>query len=269
MCALLLLLRQGPEGGERADAARRHLGAVRLWQRHHQVRCGPVHSHERLCMYTAGCMHEHVPPAACLCIFARRAQVYETATDMAAEEDAIRRHTTPAYRPPEVRAGTQHERVACTGSSRAALCAARQVPHACACLPVPNRLDPSACIPGAQMWDLYQRQRIDTKADIWVRAPACTVTRQAGGCLGARVHACLTRREWLSLPACLPARPPAVPHRRQALGVLLFVLCFGRLPFTGDSKLAILNAKYEMPPAQRPPQVRRRRLAPLLLLQSS
>jgi AP2-associated kinase len=44
----------------------------------------------------------------------------------------------------------------------------------------------------------------------------------------------------------------------QALGVLLFVLCFGRLPFAGDSKLQILNGKYEMPATpSRAPQVRR------------
>lgn len=40
-----------------------------------------------------------------------------------------------------------------------------------------------------------------------------------------------------------------------ALGVLLFVLCYGRLPFTGDSKLQVINAKYEMPQT-RAPQVR-------------
>uniref|UniRef100_A0A383WGG4 non-specific serine/threonine protein kinase n=1 Tax=Tetradesmus obliquus TaxID=3088 RepID=A0A383WGG4_TETOB len=90
----------------------------------------------------------------------QRAQVYETAEAMAAEEEVIRKHTTPAYRPPE-------------------------------------------------MWDLYQRQLIDTKVDIW------------------------------------------------ALGVLLFVLCFGRLPFAGDSKLQILNGKYDMPPTpSRAPQLR-------------
>jgi AP2-associated kinase len=51
-----------------------------------------------------------------------------------------------------------------------------------------------------------------------------------------------------------------------ALGVLLYVLAYGRLPFTGDSKLAIINGKYELPPLggtnntapppARPPQVR-------------
>eukprot|EP00198_Chlamydomonas_reinhardtii_P011722 XP_001701059.1 serine/threonine protein kinase 7 [Chlamydomonas reinhardtii] len=72
-----------------------------------------------------------------------RAQVYDSSADIAAEEDVIRRTTTPAYRAPE-------------------------------------------------MWDLYTRQRIDTAVDVW------------------------------------------------ALGVLLYVLAFGKLPFPGDSKLAIL-----------------------------
>ncbi|KAG2440961.1 hypothetical protein HXX76_003814 [Chlamydomonas incerta] len=87
-----------------------------------------------------------------------RAQVYDSAADIAAEEDVIRRTTTPAYRAPE-------------------------------------------------MWDLYTRQRIDTGVDVW------------------------------------------------ALGVLLFVLAFGKLPFPGDSKLAILYGKYDMPPG-RPPAMR-------------
>ncbi|KAG2450491.1 hypothetical protein HYH02_004992 [Chlamydomonas schloesseri] len=82
-----------------------------------------------------------------------RAQVYDSAADIAAEEDVIRRTTTPAYRAPE-------------------------------------------------MWDLYTRQRIDTAVDVW------------------------------------------------ALGVLLYVLAFGKLPFPGDSKLAILYGKYEMPPGR-------------------
>ncbi|KAI8462858.1 MAG: kinase-like domain-containing protein [Monoraphidium minutum] len=85
-----------------------------------------------------------------------RAGVYTAAADIAAEEDSIRRHTTPAYRAPE-------------------------------------------------MWDLgLQAQRIDTKVDVW------------------------------------------------AMGVLLFVLAFGRLPFQGDSKLAILYGKYDMPPGRHP-----------------
>ncbi|KXZ56289.1 hypothetical protein GPECTOR_1g254 [Gonium pectorale] len=87
-----------------------------------------------------------------------RAQVYDTPAEIAAEEDNIRRTTTPAYRAPE-------------------------------------------------MWDLYARQRIDTAVDVW------------------------------------------------ALGVLLYVLAFGKLPFQGDSKLSILYGKYDMP-SGRPPAMR-------------
>lgn len=32
-----------------------------------------------------------------------RAQLYDTPAEIAAEEDVIAKHTTPAYRPPEVR----------------------------------------------------------------------------------------------------------------------------------------------------------------------
>ncbi|GLC50517.1 hypothetical protein PLESTB_000388400 [Pleodorina starrii] len=35
-----------------------------------------------------------------------------------------------------------------------------------------------------------------------------------------------------------------------ALGVLLYVLAFGKLPFQGDSKLSILYGKYDMPPGR-------------------
>ncbi|MEW5309995.1 MAG: hypothetical protein WDW38_001831 [Sanguina aurantia] len=91
-----------------------------------------------------------------------RAQAYETPAEIAAEEDLIRRTTTPAYRSPE-------------------------------------------------MWDiLITRGRLDSKSDIW------------------------------------------------ALGVLLYVLCFGKLPFLTDSKLAVIYGRYEMPPSKRP--------APLLQL---
>jgi serine/threonine protein kinase len=39
-----------------------------------------------------------------------------------------------------------------------------------------------------------------------------------------------------------------------ALGVLLYVLAYGKLPFPGDSKLSILYGKYDLPPSR--PQVR-------------
>lgn len=34
-----------------------------------------------------------------------RAQLYDTPAEIAAEEDVISKHTTPAYRPPEVHGG--------------------------------------------------------------------------------------------------------------------------------------------------------------------
>ncbi|GFH25976.1 protein kinase domain-containing protein [Haematococcus lacustris] len=41
----------------------------------------------------------------------------------------------------------------------------------------------------------------------------------------------------------------------QALGVLLYVLVFGKLPFPGDSKLSVLFGKYELPAGHNKPQV--------------
>eukprot|EP00803_Ostreobium_quekettii_P003254 evm.model.scf_876.3 EVM.evm.TU.scf_876.3 scf_876:14273-18197(-) len=80
-----------------------------------------------------------------------RERTYETPAEIGEEEENIRRHTTPAYRAPE-------------------------------------------------MWDLYQRKRIDTRVDIW------------------------------------------------ALGCVLYFLSYGKLPFSGDSKLQILNGNYQIPP---------------------
>eukprot|EP00983_Pelagomonas_calceolata_P102603 1158826-Pelagomonas_calceolata.AAC.5 len=38
----------------------------------------------------------------------------------------------------------------------------------------------------------------------------------------------------------------------QALGVLLYVLVYGKLPFDGESKLSILFGKYTLPPGKPP-----------------
>lgn len=49
----------------------------------------------------------------------------------------------------------------------------------------------------------------------------------------------------LTLPLLACCTP--LPYHLQALGCLLYLLCFGRLPFDGDAKLQILNGRYTMP----------------------
>jgi len=46
--------------------------------------------------------------------------------------------------------------------------------------------------------------------------------------------------------------PPTFPRPRapQALGVLLYVLVYGKLPFEADSKLSVLFGKYTLPPGK-------------------
>lgn len=50
-----------------------------------------------------------------------RAQVYSTSEEIAAEEDVIRKHTTPAYRAPEVRGASAGRGGGARGRERAAL----------------------------------------------------------------------------------------------------------------------------------------------------
>ncbi|KAK9835144.1 hypothetical protein WJX81_001027 [Elliptochloris bilobata] len=80
---------------------------------------------------------------------------YDTTDAVLVAEEHIRKHTTPAYRAPE-------------------------------------------------MFDLYSRVPISTSADLW----------------------------------------------QQALGVLLYFLCYGRLPFGGDCKLQVLNGEFSVPPGR-------------------
>mgnify|MGYP001114411417 CR=1 FL=1 len=41
----------------------------------------------------------------------------------------------------------------------------------------------------------------------------------------------------------------------QALGCLLYLLCYGRLPFDAEAKLQIMSGRYSMP-GSRPEQLR-------------
>jgi serine/threonine protein kinase len=88
------------------------------------------------------------------------------------------------------------------------------------------------------MWDLQlMRQPIDTKVDMWVSDnwPGLTATRAGCAVFIADSTTCV----------CVCVTPRSLT---QALGVLLYVLCYGRLPFTGDSKLQIINGRYDLPP---------------------
>lgn len=79
-----------------------------------------------------------------------RAQVYQTAAEIAAEDDNIKRTTTPAYRAPE-------------------------------------------------MWDLYQRLRIDTKADIWVSQGAAYIARHCARIFDAEAAVPVHRISFIAL----------------------------------------------------------------------
>ena len=88
---------------------------------------------------------------------------------MAAEE-IIRKYTTPAYRAPEVLA--QHY---CTVYHALLYCVlALDLLIMCG-LTCNTPLHVSLTWFLLQMYDLYMRERIDTKADIWVRTDAASV----------------------------------------------------------------------------------------------
>lgn len=51
-------------------------------------------------------------------------------------------------------------------------------------------------------------------------------------------------------PLLRPPPPPSCPHLSfpQALGCILYLLCFGQHPFEDGAKLRIVNGKYSIPP---------------------
>lgn len=82
------------------------------------------------------------------------AGVYESTNAIMAAEEVIRKYTTPAYRAPEVRTQQYrsyfHFRICAIDSLAAIMVISFDVNYV------------------LQMYDLYARERIDTKADIWV-----------------------------------------------------------------------------------------------------
>ena len=139
-----------------------------------------------------------------------RQGVLETAGEIALEEEVVRRYTTPAYRAPEVR-----------------------TPLAVHMLPLSIA---SSVLQSANVSERQSRSML---------SPACAAT---------------------NLPPPPRPAPPAPPRPRLqlydlyareyvgpavdiwALGVLTYLLAFGRLPFEGEAKLQVLNGRYAMPP---------------------
>ena len=114
------------------------------------------------------------------------------------------------------------------------------------------------------MHDLYSRERIDEKADIWVRTIASFPLPLSLGTL-LTCHTSRSRRidHYLACPRLgilaaklspwsehcicyaiyelhvLPAFQKSSALPGQALGVLLYYLCYTKLPFSGDNKLEV------------------------------
>jgi len=140
------------------------------------------------------------------------AGTYDSTDAVLVAEEHIRKYTTPAYRPPEVRRPARRRRqTARPGGPARALTLARAAP-----------------------------------ADVRPVQPRADIDR--GRPLGARPGRAARLR-----PAALH---PSARRRvaAQALGVLLYLLCYGRLPFNGDCKLQVLNGEYSLPPG-RPAQL--------------
>lgn len=86
---------------------------------------------------------------------------FEKPEEMGIEEDNIRKHTTPAYRAPEV-GQTAH-----AFSKDNDLCSED----------VLNLFSPLGFF--SQMWDLYRRELINEKVDIWV-SQVCLLCKSIG-----------------------------------------------------------------------------------------
>lgn len=90
------------------------------------------------------------------------AGVYESTNAIMAAEEIIRKYTTPAYRAPEV--GDQYLWRCQSSWTGINWCCWLKLVLLLCCDEVAKR---SMCLL-LQMYDLYSRERIDTKADIWV-----------------------------------------------------------------------------------------------------
>ncbi len=83
---------------------------------------------------------------------------YEGSNEIMVAEENIRKYTTPAYRAPEVTL-----RCTLSQSGTHASCNVCIILMEIKCFPLKAG-------PWLQMFDLYSRERIDVKADMWVRS---------------------------------------------------------------------------------------------------
>ena len=104
-----------------------------------------------------------------------------------------------------------------------------------------------------QMYDLYERKRIDTKADIWVS--------QVSNCCCGSCEACIAYK---CKTAFVASRANLLLGDVQALGCLLFFISYGKLAFVGEAKLQVLNGDYSMPPRPQRPEPLRQLLRHML-----
>lgn len=209
---------------------------------------------------------------------------FESEREMGEEEDNIRKHTTPAYRAPEVNkplaiwcclvsgvhssARSRERKLECLRESKLA-CLRQSMPRS-------RRLSlPNAIFGLTQMWDLYRRELISEKVDIWVRPQSFLISGHdttpypderflswASSIIGTMwlfyhsvrsitVHnAAVSRKrvmqrsfQYPTLPACMTQQSVLL----QALGCLLYRIAFFKSAFDGESKLQILNGNYRIP----------------------
>jgi hypothetical protein len=94
-----------------------------------------------------------------------------------------------------------------------------------------------------QMWDLYQRELINEKVDIWVIIIWSTTYPLP--CID-EFSVCKLVFKYAKVLTCF-----ITVVMMQALGCLLYRIAYLKLAFDGESKLQILNGNYRIPDAPR------------------
>lgn len=152
-------------------------------------------------------------------------------------EDIVRRNTTAAYRAPEV--------LNLTVSTDYPLCEQYE------CIKLSCK---DMC--GMQMYDLWSGNRINTQVDIFVRSLCHLLPLLSCNCallvFNKYCHISVSISVFDEQCQSLPLTTPSL----QALGVLLYLMCFSQFPFQADDKLSVIRGRYNMPPSQHRPATR-------------